>query len=49
MSKYISFVFHQKSANQVVQPVKNDDPEEDEDEDYEDSSDKNSESSYGYD
>ncbi|KAF2896347.1 hypothetical protein ILUMI_09810 [Ignelater luminosus] len=49
MSRYISFVFHQKSANQVIQPVKNEDSKEDEDEDYEDSSDKNSESSYGYD
>lgn len=32
---YISFVFHQKSANQVVKPIESDKDEEDEE--YEDS------------
>lgn len=38
MSKYISFVFHQKSANQVAKPTRSKD-EEEEDPDYDDKND----------
>lgn len=34
MSMYISFVFHQKSANQVIKPVENEEIEEQDDDNY---------------